>query len=474
MNKGDIKKIGKGSLLGSEIVSSQTDPDFYHNLEILPNPDTVLRKLGKADETYLAIAQDAHVAGEMRSARAGLLKFETKIIAGGEQRVDKKAAELCQAVFDAPPAPNMIWADVLWNMAKAQYFGFVVHEIVWQMDGQHIVPARILDRKNKRFGFTPERELGYKIKNNFKLHPLADYRVLLTRHQPSAQNPYGLALLSSCFWPYTFKHMGFRSFTKFINKYGLPWPVGQYPDGSSDKDIEKLLSALAKMVEDGVMAIPEGNAVEFLETKGGGRNSPQEAFIRLCNNEMSKALTSQTMATEQQTNGSRAAGEVAREREESVDTSQRVIVEATMNKLFRLITEINIAGAKPPIFEFYEQDAAPTQWVEALEKAAGFMDVSKEYAHRVTGIPIAKNDDDKLAAPASSKAAQTAEFRQSELNDFDKAQQKQTDTIYRALSQAGSLAEFSKNLNEMRFDDDSAEVLALPLLDETIKGRNDT
>ena len=459
MNKGDINTIAKSSLLGSEIVSSQTDPNFYGSLEVLPNLDAMLRKIGKVDEVYQAISQDPHVAGEIRSSMAGLLKFEIKITAVGETSADKQALALCQQVFDTQPAPNMLWSDVLWNMSKAQYLGFVVHEIIWQQENNYILPSNILDRKKNRFEFTNNGNLLVKLKGNNKSQPIDENRILLTRHQPLAQNPYGVALFSSCFWPYTFKHAGFRSYTKFINKYGIPWAIGKYPQGITNKERDELVGALQQMVEDAVAGIPDGNSVELIESKGG-KQAPQESFIRLCNTEMSKALTSQTMATEQSENGSRAAGEVAREREESVDTSQRVIVEATMNKLFRLITQINIANAKPPKFSFYEKDTAPTVWVDAMAKASKFMDVSKEYAHKVTGIPMAKDDNDKLKPSAQ------------DTNAFHDQQDEQLQAIYQSLSEADDLQGFNKSLAKIDLGDGVAKAMNLSMLDQLIKGRS--
>lgn len=464
MNKDNIKKVAKSTLTGAEIISSQTDPDFYGSLEVLPNPDKILRQMGRADEVYQAIAQDPHVMGEIRSSRAGLLKFEIKLVAGGESSEDLKALELCQQVWDGEPAPNMIWADVLWNMTKAQYYGFVVHEVVWGLVDNVLLPVKILDRKNSRFEFANDGRLLVKIKGKTKPVTVDENRILLTRHQPSSQNPYGAALFSSCFWSYTFKHSGFRSFTKFINKYGIPWAIGKYPQGTQDKERDELVMALQQMVEDAVAAIPDGNAVELVETKGG-KNAPQESFIRLCNQEMSKALTSQTMATEQSSNGSRAAGEVAREREESVDTSQRVIVEATMNKLFRLITEFNVAGANPPTFKFYEKDNAPKGWVETLNKAAEKFDVSREYYQKMTGIQLAKNDADKL------KTKTVADFTKS-TNSFDDECEKQVNNLYDLLGDCADLSEFSEKLKTLEQSDDVDKALVLPILDEMIKGRD--
>lgn len=466
MNKGDIKKTATAVLTGNEIVSSKTDPDFYGSLEILDNPDALLRKMGKVDEVYAAIAADAHIVGETRSSRAGLLKFETRLTAGGDAPADKKALELCQQILDNEPAPNMIWADVFWNISQSQYYGFVVHEIVWEYVDGYVLPVKLLDRKSKRFAFSHDGTLLARMKGKDKPEPIDDKRVLLSRHQPSASNPYGKALFSSCFWPFTFKHAGYRSYSKFINKYGLPWAIGKYAQGTTETQRNELVEALMQMVEDAVAAIPEGSSVELVESKGS-KGSPQKEFITLCNTEMSKALTSQTMATEQSANGSRAAAQTAREREESVDTSQRTIVESAMNKLFKLVTEINVAGAKPPKFAFFEKDKAPTEWVEALSKASEFMPVSAKFAQEMTGIKLADGLKDQLK-PMS------AEFATATLvpHAYHDAQARQTQQIKKLLDESTDMADFQKKLDAFKFSDDVAQAMHLSMTDSLIKGRS--
>ncbi|MFI3137199.1 MAG: hypothetical protein QX197_10530, partial [Methylococcaceae bacterium] len=57
-----LKKTAK-KLLGTEIASRSSDPNFYGTLQLLPNPDTILRKMGKSQEVFDAIIADAHVIG---------------------------------------------------------------------------------------------------------------------------------------------------------------------------------------------------------------------------------------------------------------------------------------------------------------------------------------------------------------------------------------------------------------------------
>jgi phage gp29-like protein len=397
MDTGDLKKASKTNL-AREIATRHTDPKFYSALTVLPNPDTVLRKLGKSDEAFDAITSDAHVIGELRSVRSALLGFERRIVAGGELPADLRALELCEKFMEQRPAPGLRWPDVIWNIAQAVFRGNQVHEAVWKREGQFLVPASVLDRPSRRFAWDTDNALRLITRNNMMPgEELGPYKWLVTRHMPSHDNPYGVALFSSCFWPNVFKHSGLRYYVKFCEKYGIPWAVGKYPEGTPKEQQDALADALARMIEDAVAAIPDSGKVELIEASSSGE-VVHERLIHICNTEMSKALTSQTLATEIQGQGSRAAAETHRGREMAVNESDRAIIEDTMNELLGWITELNIPNAKPPRFEFYDEAQARQDWVEVLDKARGFVQVPTWFAHERLQIPQPQEGEDVLPA----------------------------------------------------------------------------
>ena len=393
----DIRKAGGRRALAREVASRASDPHYYGVLSFLPNPDTVLRKLGKSHEVFDALTGDAHIVGELRSVRAGLLGYEWRLQAGGETPVDMRALALCELFMSYRPTNGMRWADVIWNIAQAVFRGYRVHEVVWERQDRMLMPCKVLDRPERRFVFGEENELRLLTRQNMmdgvELGPL---KWLLTRHMPSHENPYGVAVFSACFWPYTFKHNGWKYFVKFCEKYGLPWAVGKYPPGTPNDEVIKLVDQLAQMVEDAVGAVPGDGTVDLVSSSAGGSQLPQERLIQLANREMSKALTSQTLAPEIQGQGSRAAAETHRGREQSVNESDRGIICATFNELFGWITELNVAGAQPPTFEFFEEAEARQEWVEVLDKARTFMAVPVAFAHERLQIPQPAEGEDVL------------------------------------------------------------------------------
>lgn len=497
MDNQDIKKVSGKRHLQQEIATRTTDPNFYGALSYLPNPDQVLRKLGRTEEVFDALVYDPHIIGELRSIRSGLTGYEWRLQPGGESPADIRAYELALQVMKHRPAPGMTWNDTIWNMAHGVFRGHRVHEIVWKREGSFIVPGKVLDRPNRRFVFSTENELRLRTRDKpVDGIELEDRKWLLTRHMPSYDNPYGIALFSACFWPYTFKHNGFKYFVKFCEKYGLPWAIGRYPSGTPKKDQDELADALAVMVEDAVAAIPEGGAVELLESKHSGE-IVHEHMINICNREMSKALTSQTLATEIQGEGSRAASETHRDREESVNASDRWMICDTFNTMFTWLTEINIAGAKPPTFEFYQEEEARQEWVEVFKDSREFMDIPQQFAHdRLqiplpkegeavlprTGTPLPQPGNDFSACPGCGRVHDhTAADEDDEITQLatqasagaDEIIEAMTDQVRELLDKADTLEEFRDGLLELypKMDEQRlGEYTALALMTGMLNG----
>lgn len=396
-NDAFIRKLSKPTrgVLANEIATRETDPHFASLLTILPNPDAILRRLGRGQEVYDAIEYDAHVMGELRTIRAGLLGWEWRLQPGGEEPNDIAAYELCRQVFERRPDRDVRWSDAIWNAGRAVFHGRAMHEVVWEWQDRFIVPGRVIDRPQRRFQFDTDNRLRLVTRGNMMPgEELGEYKWLLTRHMPSHDNPYGVAVFSACFWPWTFKHSGYRYFTKFIERYGIPTPVGKYPRGTPQDQIYKLTDQLAQMVEDAVCAIPDDSSVDLLEHKGG-QHSVHNSFLNLCNRELSKALTSQTLATEVQDAGARATAEVGREREEAGQESDREMVQATWQELCDWTTELNFPGARPPVWEFYEEAQISQQTAETIRTIVGFAPLKKsEVYERLQFTPPGEDDED--------------------------------------------------------------------------------
>lgn len=416
--------------MGKPLATAETDPQqFFSHLHALPNPDPILRKIGNAEQVYASIMADAHVMGEVRSVRGSFRSHQYRIVAGQEDDAKSQAAaELCVHWLQRG-APNNVadWMEVMWQMAAAIFTGYRVHEVIPDYIDGYWLPSQVLDRPARRVRFDANGKPLLISKNNRQGEPVDDYRFVISRHMATSVNPYGVALLSSCFWPWTFKTGGWQHFIEFCRRHGVPWPVARYPQGTLDKDIDKLSDAIAAMLDSGYAVLQEGNGVELIVPPvPGGGHLPQERLIALANREMSKALTSQAMVGEQLTAGARAAADTAKERQNEVHDSDRDIAAAGMSQIFEWITKFNFGDdIAPPKLEFFKRDAAGAERAKVYQIAANMgAQPSRKAMLEELNIPSAEDADDAMlptvtpTVDSASKPPKTADFSSQNLHDM--------------------------------------------------------
>ena len=393
--------------LHTELGGRATDPWYWSLWSRLPNPDTVLRKLGSDQSVYDQILYDAHVMGEMRTIHAALLEFEWRIVPGDDSAQAARAAELAESIMARRPAPGMTWADVNWSMADGLFRGLAVHEVIWAKDGQWYLPERIEQRSPRRFVFDGEGKLRLITRwRPYDGEPVPERVFLLGRHMPTYDNPYGVAVLSACFWPYVFKHAGVKYFTTFCERFGFPWPVGKYPPDGGSIDADGMIEAMTRMVMDAVAAIPSDAEVDFSgHSWSSSGATPHERLVQLCNRELSKALTSQTLATEIDGEGSRAASETHHQRERAGHLSLRQVVSGTLNQLFEWVSHINFGeGVPPPRFEYFDEDEARMNWAKLYDTARSYLEIPAAEAYKNLRITPPADGEDVLPGLGQPRA----------------------------------------------------------------------
>lgn len=394
--------------LGKPIAGPETDPlRFFGTMYALPNPDPILREMGQAERVYQSIMSDPHVLGDMRSIRGNFRSHDYRVVSGDEGNSQAEAArQLCEDWLQRTRPNEMVdWLEVMWQMSSAFASGYRVHEMVLDAVDSHWLPTLVMDRPNRRVRFNTHGEpLLISIGNPLGA-PVEPHQLVISRHMPTLDNPYGVATLSSCFWAWTFKTGGWRFFLKYCERHGLPWPIARYPAGTSNEDQDKLAEALQNMIESAYAVVPDGTGIELLVPTSSGSNLPQRDLIDLCNIEMSKALTGQSMVGELRGVGARAASETALKRQESIDDSVRDIAGQSMDFIFRWITLFNLGdGIAPPTLEFYRRGTGGKDRAETYEVAKRIgANPSKRAFLEEMGIPSANGPDDMLVStpPAS-------------------------------------------------------------------------
>lgn len=386
--------------LSDHIATRNRSPDFTALGMYLPNPDPILKKLGKDIRVYSDLRSDAHVGGCIRRRKAGVVRMEWRI---DRDRASARMAKLCEQVLG-----DLDMRRVMREMLDAPLFGWQPLEVIWSpaSSGGAPVPLDVLAKPAHWFNFDSEAQLRFLTRQSmFQGELLEPRKFLVPAQDASYANPYGFPDLSMCFWPTVFKRGGLKFWVTFTEKFGTPWVVGKAPRGTPPPEQDKLLDQLEAMVQDAVSVIPDDSSVEIVEAGGkSGSADLYEKLLLFCRSEISIALLGSNQTTEKDSTfaSAKAGAGVA---DDLRDADAR-LVEAAMNQLLRWVVDLNEGEAAPaPKFELYEQEEVDQEQAkrdETLSRAG--LRLSRAYWMRTYDLEEGDIDVAPPAPPAPSAA----------------------------------------------------------------------
>ena len=311
----------------------------------LPNPDPILRKMGRQIDVYRERLRDPLVGGQVRRRKATVARLQWRL--DGDD-VPQNVRDTIQAALESHDLDRLI-KDIL----NATLFGYQPLEIIWQR-GSLWLPERIIAKPPEWFGFDDDAQL-YFHQNGATAEPLPAYKFLCPTQEASYANPYGLGDLGLVFWAVTFKRAGLKFWAEFTQKYGSPWLIGKEPRSNTDADTNKLLDALEALVGNAVGTIPNDSSVEIHEASGKAASvDAYDKLIRYCRSEINIALLGQDQTTEANTN--HASATAGLEITDDIRDSDSRLVAAAINQLIDWICELNFGDVARPKFVLYEAE----------------------------------------------------------------------------------------------------------------------
>ncbi|WP_375590191.1 DUF935 family protein [Hoeflea alexandrii] len=367
-----------------------TIPFFTDVLQ--PVDDTLLKKGGgRGLAIYDEIERDTHAWAVLQKRKKTLVARPWEVEPGGEDQIDRDAAEFITDLLKELPY-DRICEDAL----DATLKGFSVGEIVWGRDGRFIVPERIISHDQRRFVFDPDWKPRLLTLNNMmKGEQLPDRKFIIHRHGVKGNNPYGLGLGTRLFWPVLFKREGVAFWMTFLEKYASPTVIGKTPYGMLDDAQNRLLDTLTKLVQQAAITVPIGTEVSMLEATRSGAVSYKE-WCEYWDNQMSIATLGETLSTDIQGQGSRAAADTHAEiKELLVDADGDLLADTHQASLVRWTVDMNFPGAKLP--KIWRVRAANEKANAETEEAKAKAGISREELIGKVTVSSARIDDDAQA-----------------------------------------------------------------------------
>ena len=423
--------------------------DFWSFMHYLPNPDPVLKKMGRDISVYREILSDSHVGGCVRRRKAAITGLEWRLTPTGNEKTD----EILASLFDRLPV-NQIINQIL----DAALFGYQALEVMWASENGLLLPIEIVGKPQEWFVFDEDNRLMLRTKENRNGDIVPEKKFLLATQQADYMNPYGRADLAMCFWAATFKKGGFKFWLEFAEKYGSPWLVGKYPRNANAHEIDELLDSMEKMLGTAVAAIPDDSSIDMLESGSkGGSSQVFDDFLRYCKSEIAIALLGQNQTTEAEAN--RASATAGLEVTRDIRDDDASMVEGVFNQLLAWICELNFHVDTLPTFELYEQESIDKLQAERDGLLAGLgVQFTEQYIMRTYGF---EEGDIVVAAPEKSAVKNTADFAEAIPKSIVETIGEQLEvegepfveewlqTIQDKLSQAESLEDFRNQLDSL-------------------------
>jgi hypothetical protein len=311
---------------------------------LLSTTDTILATKGGYDlSLYEEVIRDEQVQSCYQQRFGGLTSCEWEVKAGGDRRVDAKAADSLREMLS-----SLAWDDINTKHLYALHYGYSVAECMWGRDGQQVYLKDIRVRNRRRFRF--DEKFGLRLltwRDQFVGELMPDQKfwtfcVGADHHD----EPYGKGLGHWLYWLSYFKRNDMRVWLRYLEKFSQPTTTVEYPPGMPDEQQDTLLKAAIAVANSTAVKLPQGAKLAFLEAARSG-TADYSALWDACNEGISKVILSQTMTTDNGSSLSQAQVHegVARR---VIKSDADLICNSFNNSVAKWLTDWNYPGAAYP------------------------------------------------------------------------------------------------------------------------------
>ena len=386
----------------------------YHVLGILPDPDEVLRKNGTDIRVYQELFIDAHLSSVWEQRVSGVTSYDYDFI---PYESNPKLTDFLKDM-----TADWDWDSLIYEILLARYYGFTVFEKLWVRDGKYLALSKFDSKPREWFAFNNDNKLVIRLKNNLLGREIEPYEFSLIQNRPTYKNPYGQRIASKVFWNVAFKRGGIKFWVKFVEKYGMPFIEAQTDITDSSKKSE-LLNKLVAMAQDFVAVVPKGTDLK-IHPQASNSNSGDN-YLKLaefCDKQISKAVLTQTLTTEQGYVGSQALGNVHLSQFDKITLSDKRFVENAFNKLFKEVLSYNFNDELFPKWELYKENEITKEDIEKDDILSKHITFSKDYYVNKYGL----KEEDFEVKSSDKSSGNFNEFEKIDdlseliLNDTDK------------------------------------------------------
>ena len=332
---------------------------------ILPNPDKLLRSKSLRSKDWQDLLTDTHLSGAIEARKAAVLGMNFKIETEGSE--DQFSAELIRDAFNSVNVYALI-DDIL----DCLLYGYQPIEIVWdtvEIGGRlWVLPVKFTAIQPHFFQYDTEGKLRVNT-NEFLLESAIteyelDYKVVVARNNPKANNPYGVSILTRCYWAINWKRAVRKFWSDFLERFGFPQIHVAYKPNRTTEEVTDVVTAISESLQDSVFAIPDDYVASMMDGASGGSSGIFAEFIAACDDEISKAVLGHTGAMRSEA-GKLGNENVAVDSKLDKKMADIRLVEEVVSQIIARIYELNFPDIKKRAwFTLFEETHAAKERAE--------------------------------------------------------------------------------------------------------------
>lgn len=339
---------------GLEIATTGDGRDITrpYTTGLMQASDRILTGRGGGNlEIYEQVLSDSQVKACFEQRRSAVTSCEWQVEPASDRRIDRKAADWLRDNLQ-----HIGWDARTDRMLYGVFYGFSAAELVWEVRDGKLGWRAIKVRNRRRFAFDQAGALRLLTPQNMtEGEPAqAPYFWHIATGADNDDEPYGIGLAHWCYWPALFKRHDVGYWLTFLEKFGMPTGVGEFPAGATHAERSRLLGAVRAIRTDSGVILPAGMKINLLEAARSG-TADYKTLHDTMDEAIAKAVLGQTMTTD---NGSsKAQADVHMDvRQDIVKADADLICESFNAGPARWLTMFNFDGADPPrVFRVVEE-----------------------------------------------------------------------------------------------------------------------
>lgn len=322
-----------------------TNPINYNGLLLNPDPTLAARAGHKGLALYDAVERDGHARAVLYKSKLMVATAKWDLLPASKKAKDVEAAKFVRSVLE-----RISFARVRYDHMDSKLRGYAVGEVMWAIDGNQLTVEAVKPKDQRRFVFDHECKLRLLTRDSgMQGVPVPARKFIVHSYDAKYGNPYGSPTGAILFYLITFKKEGLKMWMEGGERFGFPSVLATHPANMNEEDAAKVLEAAEQVYSGSAAAVSEGVDIKLLESTRANDTSLHKELIAMLNDEISKAVLTQSATMGMGRHGSYAASETFAGFEKVMAQFECDMLDATYNDtLIKWLVDLNFPGAGYP------------------------------------------------------------------------------------------------------------------------------